>query len=412
MKHCLGGVFLFLFASICFAQYEVKVTTINVWVKVTDKSGKAITGLKQSDFQLTEDGQAVQSTCFEESVTPKAETPAASPADELPELPAKKFVIFLDLYNTSQPEFLYIRPKLLDFVHRFSGGNREIMMAGIRSDRNMGVFSPFTKDGAKIEGLIQQAQANSIRDRTMEGHEDDLRRILTTSASKGGMGSGATGLEEGIRSGYQMADSFAKEDTEVTKFSLNALGKFANWLAKQNQADHSIVMYVSGGFSVDPGRHYFDLVDHYTEDHREEIESPEITIHRQGINFDFRRELETSIGRLNRLNITLYTINTRGLIISDPDVSKSGMTRTSTDIQTVREFGDSLDVIAQETGGISFSNSQNFKLGFNNVIADLDHQYLLCFNAPEHKETGLYHKIAVKVDRADAEVRYRNGYMD
>jgi VWFA-related protein len=407
MKHYLGGLFVLLFASLCFAQYEVKVTTIDVWVKVTDKSGQAVTGLKQSDFQLLEDGQPVQSTCFEESALPKEATPAAAPAPQqsLPELPAKKFVIFLDLYNTSQPEFLYIRTKLLDFVKRFASSNREIMLAGIRPDRNMGVFSPFTKDSAKIESLIQQAQGNAFRDRSLDNHETDLHRILTTGTAKGG-------LEEAVRSGYQMADSFAKEDAEVTKFSLNALQKFSSWLAKQSQTEHSIVLYVSGGFSVDPGRHYFDLVDHYVEDHREEIESPELTIHRQGINFDFRRTLEESIGRLNRLNITLYTINTRGLIVSDPDISKTGMTRTAIDLQTAREYGDSLDVIAEETGGISFSNSQNFKLGFNNVVQDLDHQYLLCYNAPGHKEEGKYHKITVAVKGSDAEIRHRSGYLD
>lgn len=407
MKHYLGGLFVLLFASLSFAQYEVSVTTIDVWVKATDKSGQAITGLKQEDFQLLEDGQPVQSTCFEESVIPRAaaasDTP--TPQESLPELPAKRFVIFLDLYNTSQPEFLYIRPKLLDFVKRFSSGDREIMLAGIRADRKMGVFSPFTKDSSKIEGLIGQAQGNVFRDRNLDEHESDLQRILSTGTARGG-------VEEAVQSGFQMADSFAKEDAETTRFSLGALQNFINWLAKQSQTEHSIVLYVSGGFTVDPGRRYFDLVDRYTEDHREVIQSPDIVIHHRGNDFDFRRMLEENIGKLNRLNVTIYTINTRGLVVSDPDISKNTLSRTAADLMVVREFGDALDIIAQETGGTSFSNSQNFKLGFNNVIQDLDHQYLLCYNAPEHKEKDKYHKISVKTNRSDAVVRHRNGYLD
>ena len=129
-------------------------------------------------------------------------------------------------------------------------------------------------------------------------------------------------------------------------------------------------------------------------------------------NENFRKLLEENIGRLNRLNITLYTFNTRGLITSDPDASKTGANRGAIDLQAVKEFGDSLDVIAQETGGTSFNNSQNFKLGFSNVIQDLDHQYLLCYNSPEHKDHDKYHKINVKVKQPDVKARFRNGYLD
>jgi VWFA-related protein len=68
--------------------------------------------------------------------------------------------------------------------------------------------------------------------------------------------------------------------------------------------------------------------------------------------------------------------------------------------------------IAKETGGLSFQNSRNFKLGFDNVLNDLNHYYVVCFNAPEHKKKGEYHKIKVDVKAPDVKVRYRQGYVD
>lgn len=407
MRTYTAILMLFIFLSPAFAQYEVSVTTINVWIKATDKSGTPVPNLKQEDFQLFEDGQPMQSTCFEEVTLPiQTESTVEQAPTELPEIPEKQFVIFLDLYNISQPELLYIKPKLLDFIHRFAGSHREIMLAGVRSDRNMGVFSPFTEEEPKLESLIQQAQGNVLRDRDQDNNDDNLRSTLANYTAKGG-------LPEAIRQGYLVAEGFARQEAEVAKFSLDALERFGNYLAKQNQKQHSILIYVSGGFSMDPGRHYFDIVDTFADDHRESNYQADQTIYRQPVSFDFRRLLQASIGKMNRLNITVYSINARGLILSDPDASKDAhLIRRLQEIQSSKEYGDSLAVIAEDTGGISFSNSQNFKLGFNHIIQDLDHQYLLCYSAPEHKEHDKYHKITLKVNRPDVEVRFRDGYLD
>jgi len=412
MRNALLCLFTLLIVATTFAQapeqhYEVTVTTIDVWVKVTDKSGKPIEGLTQADFQILEDGQPVQSTCFEEVKLPSAQSQAIAAGTEAPtEIPAKKFVIFLDLFNTSPPEFLYIKPKILEFLKKFEGSGRQIMLAGILPNRNMGVFSPFTTDVSKITDLIEKAQANTLRDVNVDSHETDLRRILT------GGGDGKAGVSEIIRQGYQTADSYSKLDSENTKFSLAALDRFGSFLAKQSQSDHMVVLYLSGGFSSDPGRRYFDIVDRAVEDMREQIQDADQVVFRETSQFNFDRALEDSIGRMNKLNITLYTINTRGLIATDPGYSKQHLTRTAVDTQALKEFGDSLMALASETGGTSFNNSQNFKLGFNNVLMDLSQQYLLCYSAPQHKQPGQYHKIKVTVKQQDLDIRARNGYID
>jgi len=402
-KYFLAWV-LVLVVPYTFAE-EVTVSTVRVWVKVLDRSNHPVGGLTQQDFTVYEDDQGMPQTCFEEMTVPIVPQEAQAP------VPAKKFVLFLDLFNTSQPEWLYIKPKLLDFLKNLSGSNREVMLAGVLANRKMGIFSQYTKDLSKIQQLIEQAQGNAFRDLTIQDNETEIRKILN-SRERFNDEASRRSAQDVLRDAYQFAQNASRETSEVTQFSLKALEKFSDHLAVQNQGDHSVVLLISGGFSVDPGRRYFDIVDVAAQDMREQIESPELTIYHKGSTFDFRRALETSIGKMNRSNITLYTINTRGLITTDPDVRLEKVTRGLRDLQALNEYGDSLSQIAGETGGISFNKSQNFKLGFNNVMEDLRQQYLICYKAPEHESKGNYHKIKVVVNRANTEIRFRQGYWD
>ena len=60
-------VVISLAAVLLIAQEEVTVTSISVWIKATDSSGKPIEGLTAADFEVKEDGKKVEITCFEES---------------------------------------------------------------------------------------------------------------------------------------------------------------------------------------------------------------------------------------------------------------------------------------------------------------------------------------------------------
>jgi len=76
--------------------------------------------------------------------------------------------------------------------------------------------------------------------------------------------------------------------------------------------------------------------------------------------------VQQSIGKLNRLNVTLYSIDTRGN-------------------QTEKEYQDSLIQIASEQAACPSTIPDNFTVGLQRVQNDVRHQYLLCYSPPEHK---------------------------
>ena len=392
---------LFLAAAGDSQQYEVTVKTITVWVKAVDSSGKPVEGLKQEDFAVYEDDKPMSLTCFEEmktGTTQLAATPAAAS-----QIPAAKFIIFLDLFNTSQFELLYIKPKLQQFLDQVGASGRQVMLAALLPNRKMGVIVPFSSDVKRVQEVMEQAQGSATRDTAITDRENQILQAIQ------GAGSGR-GLEDKLRGAYQLADNLTRQDRELTLFTLKAFETFAGFLSKSILKDRGVILLISGGFSADPGRRYFDVVDKAVEELREQIENPEQTLFRRPANFDIRKEIQKSIGRFNRHNLTVYTINTRGLVLTDVDVAQ--LPSNIRDTAKGTDYQDALVQVAQETGGVSFYNSNNFKLGFNNVLQDINHQYLLCYNAPDHKKSDQYHPIKVTVKTPGVNIRYRAGYMD
>ena len=127
--------------------------------------------------------------------------------------------------------------------------------------------------------------------------------------------------------------------------------------------------------------------------------------------YDVNQVVRNTLGKLNRLNVTLYSVGTAGMAALG-DASQSGNLDSSTNSLTGQAaLQDSLHRVANETGGLAFANSQNFKVGFDRIKADLGHNYLLCYAPPEHK-TPQYREIKVVCRRPGVTIRHRKGYFD
>jgi VWFA-related protein len=377
-------LFLIFFASSFLSaqqDYEVSVTYVNVWVKATDNQGNPVQGLKQEDFQVFENDVEVPITCFEEVKISEEQTSAQKGSEENPEV-AERFVLYLDLLNTTPREYLAIKQGLKQFLDDLSKRNTEVMVAGLLPTGKLGIFAPFTKEFIKLKMLIDKAPANAGRDTAEESRHRELEHIME--------GAGDDPIDA-IRAGYSAARNYAKADQQTSEFTLHALETFAQHMIDQDFSGHLIILYVSGGFSSDPGREYFDEVDELAKDSVEEEEMLSYSNERN-FNFDFKKEMQKSIGKMNRLNVTISTLDTQGMGSST-------------------EKREALQQVADETGGISFGNSQNFKEGFKDILKDFEHQYILCYTPPAKQKPG-YKKIKVVSKKPDVNLRYRQGYSD
>jgi len=130
--------------------------------------------------------------------------------------------------------------------------------------------------------------------------------------------------------------------------------------------------------------------------------------------YDMQDDIRTTIGGLNRMNVTIYSLDAKGLLLN-----ATGAERDSVQLaggmgllQRNQQLQDSLVLVARETGGLAFTNSQNFTNGLAEITRDMNEQYLLCANLPGSQKRGKYHKIEVKVSAPNVSVRHRKGYID
>jgi VWFA-related protein len=412
-----------------------------------DRSGNAVTDMKKDDFEIYEDGKKVSSDCFEEVKLAALDVEQTELIEkQQPDIKnaAKRFVLFLDLQNTTQVEFERIRPRTDEFLDQLSNANWEVMLVAYLASGKLGVVSPFTRDYLRIRALLDQAKGNVQRDQRIARNENEIMEILsvlkvkndvdnaeagentqqesnTALGSERVSGSGAAVdkhfFQMAVSNAYRQAQYFARQERNDGEHSFGALESFGEYYGKRlSDGEHTIILFLSGGISSDPGRRYFDLVNGVVSNQAGNVNPSEFsmtyTASNKEINFDLEKQIQKSVGKLNRYNLTLYAINTRGLSGSGPDVSRIEAAHSAFDVNLARDYQDTLSQIAQETGGLSFQNSQNFKVGFDNILSDLSHQYLLCYRPPNHKKDGEYHSIKVVTKRAGVNLRHRLGYVD
>ena len=405
MNRAAAAFLSILLAISVFAQdEEVTVTTVTVWVKATDKSGKPVTGLTQADFEIYEDDKRVQASCFEESAVT---TPPAEPASFSSPSASKQIVFLIDQYNTSQQEFLFIKKKTGEFLSDLAKNWNVSLVSLVPGLIHAHVEN--SRDFAALTSELERISANPSRDIDVIIKRRELSTILRNFQQV------RRKSPQMIGEACNLARDYALQEKELSMQWLDSLRKFDDYIKKQPPESHKVVLFFSGGISSTPGKQYFDLVrnsdlvqDMIGDEFNLAREFPECS-YEEG--YDLQNEFKKLVGQLNRYNVTFYNVSSRGPVNQLVDTIPEGRRLRSDDLQFLQEYQDFLAVMAQETGGVYFGNSLNFKKGFDAILNDLNHQYLLCYTPPAHKKSG-YHSIKVKTKKSGVKLRYRDGYLE
>ncbi|OLD19682.1 MAG: hypothetical protein AUJ01_05545 [Acidobacteria bacterium 13_1_40CM_3_65_5] len=110
----------------------------------------------------------------------------------------------------------------------------------------------------------------------------------------------------------------------------------------------------------------------------------------------------------NRANVTMYTIDPRGLVgMGDIDEQVDPQQWS----EFVRKSQDSLRVIAEETGGIAVVNQNDFSKALKRIDAETSDYYVLGYYSKNPDPTKRRRQIDVKVTRKGANVWFRKEYV-
>src|SRR6202789_1438274 len=361
---------------------------VRIDVEVTDKSGKPIKGLRADQFVVTDNGKRQDISSFSYADIESIEAAAADDAkpivvpvdNEGPNAPSEEaisdqlrdrrlIVLFFDLTSMQTDDLIRAHDAAQKFVKQQM--TKADVVAVVAFSTRITVLANFTNDRATINKAIAQLTANS---------SSDLASPLYAAAENG---------EYDVQE-YTGA-AFTPDETEFNVFNtdqkLAAVEGLANcW----------------GGIRGRKGL----------------VEFPAGIAQAGEEN---RTQLRAATDAANRADVSIYSIDSRGLLAAPPggDTTTNAATGTSmftgasvfhqTDQR--EDSRDTLATLSTDTGGKAFFDLGDLSDAFPAIEKDNGGYYLVGYNlGADVKHDGRWRAIRVKVNVPGAHVRYRDGY--
>jgi VWFA-related protein len=383
---------------------KIGVTLVQIDAIVTDKQGRQVTNLTADDFEIYEDSKRQLITNFSYFKTDSAEPPLPSPPQptikDAPPAPftalkpsqvRRSIAIVID-DAMSFAEIDATREALRKFVdEQMQPGD---LVSIVRTIGGMGALQRFTSDKRVLHAAIGRIRW------ILSDRPDIFTPITATSESIEAMRRkrDAKIEDRSVKSGpiFESRDALAQLRNETEKSA---------WPLLQT------MISVARGMQELPGRKSVILF------------SPGFDM--GGIGPWNRERLKLVIERLNRTAVSVYPIDSRGLVVpmisAEENMQASDFIRRDNEVNgrlaSIYATQGGLEHIAHETGGLTFFNRNKLSDGVRQALNDQNGYYLLGY-VPEQSSFKRrpdrlpeFRKIEVKVKRDGLRVRSRSGYL-
>jgi VWFA-related protein len=385
----------------------VRAELVQIDVAVTDRDGRCVPGLGPRDFEVLEDGRPQPLSHFAEETRPgvRAEAPAPagpgpSPAPAVP--PAvprgRLFVLAVDDLHTASGNLAAARRAMTRFV--FDQVSTDDLVALATTSGTQGVFQDFTRDRealgraiARVESRYQpveavgtpylsEYQAELIDQADPEAVNVAVREVLQTEDYLGETGARGKVDAQARRMVFEIMQRSGR--------ALEAILGLVQGLAPL--PGRKAVVLVSDGFLVGLGA-------------------------AESRAFDVRRIVDSA----TRSGVVVYALDTRGLIadvpgggasFQGPQVLTAPGARASLQTRGNEAQRQSLNALAEDTGGFLVRNANDLGQGFGRILRDNEAYYLLAYEPTNTARDGKFRRIEVRLrGRTGLRVRTRSGYF-
>jgi VWFA-related protein len=351
---------------------SIDVRVINIDVVVTDRKGKPITGLRQDDFELLENGVAKPITNFYEVESPRVALPAAATttpapaplpvqrAEEIPDTQKRRIIFFIDNLSLHPFNRNRVFKEMKGFAKTTMRRGDEAMIATY--NRSLKVRVPFTRDVTVIQSTLDAIAGESA---------------LGISAR-----SERTETENRIRDAqtYDDAVSYARTYSQSIEHDLRQSVSSLNGLLSTlaGVEGKKILVLTSEGFPMQPGREMFYFIDEVGKEKNWNATSSML----EAMSFDGHMQVESVARTANANGITVYAIHAAGLDAGNENsAERSAPTPYTVSQAAMSNTTESMQLMADMTGGLASIRTNNFKNAFIHIAQDLDTYYSLGYRA-------------------------------
>ena len=381
---------------------------VHLDVSVLDRARVPIRGLKAADFTILEDGNPRPISAFAELLT-KAPVEAAErtsvvdkasadiQSNEIARTPeGRLFVLILDdAMIPADPQMAATAKKIAETaIDRLSPGDQMAV-----------VFTVNSKGAQNFTG-------------------DRARLLKAVSTFKPGYATHLLGWDNAVWNEEKRTyERVADPDDGLRAGSLRTLEMVAESLIAAPQRRKAII-WVSTGMFVDP------------------LGAGGVVKAGPGMSMMIREGNRSLAGRLPALfrhmreaNVTIYSVDpgglgglenfvqtkaagthaiitsTRNMSLMDDWFDPANPPRAMDLSHKVASVNlDFLKTVAENTGGLAITDTNDLAGGVERIFAENDAYYLLGFTVPPGHRAGSLHRLEVKVNRPDVTVRSRSGY--
>ena len=362
---------------------HVNVNLVQMDAVVTDSKGNPVETLRPQDFEILQDGKPQKITNFSfistrpaarDAAQPKPAAPAKSREKPVPPPPFmpkpseihRTIALVVDDLGLSWESIARVRGSLKKFVDtQVEPGD---LVAIIRTGAGMGSLQQFTTDKRLLYAAADRVKYNAMMSRVG----------ISSFAPLGSAGDG---------------DSIAQLRSSV--FSVGTLGA---------------IRYVVDGLRELPGRKTLVLFSENLQLFNGN--DPDMRV------MDAVHDL---IDAANRASVVIYTIDTRGLQyygLTAADDTRGMTPRQMANVpmrrsQQVFESQDGLVMLAHDTGGKFYQNSNDMLGQVEQAVRDSEGYYLLAYHPPSdtfdaRTNRPKFHKVSVRVKVPGLTVRHRS----
>jgi len=359
---------------------------VRIDVEVTDRSGRPVKGLREDQFVVTDNGKPQKISSFSysdiesiDTVGPENTKPVVIPVDG-GEPAAKEnlsdevrdrrmLVLFFDLSSMETDDIIRAHDAAVKFLAKQMTPADLVSVVVFSSE--LSVLANFTNNRAVLDKAIAQI---------MPGAASELADQQYAAAQNG---------EYDVQQDTQAA--YTPDQTEFNVFNtdqkLIAIESLTNVLA--GIPGRKALVEFTGGITQ--------------------------------TGEENRAELTAATDAANRADVSIYSIDARGMFATPPggDVTTAAASGTSmfsgasvfhqTDQR--EDSRDTLATLSTDTGGRAFFDLGDLSDAFPKIQQENGGYYLVGYDLPpDVKHDGRWRAVAVKVKVPGAHVRYRNGY--
>ncbi len=388
--------------------FKVEVNYVEEDVRVVDRDGHFVRGIKREDFQVLEDGkpQKVETFGMVDIPNTRPRKPLYLGPDALPIEPdvavnkqvldGRLYLMVLDDYHVAPLRTQNVRNLARRFITEKLGPDDQA--AVVVTSGLLRASQDFTQNRRLLLAAVDNFVGQKLPSAGVTRNEKMSRQMNSAGAPTDDAGDPIQ-IDPANR---YIGDDAAAERTFQARQSLNSLRSISEWMSAI-QGRRKAIVFISEG--VD-----YNLFDIFTGG--------------DPSNFNFENfnmiqtETYDTISAASRSNVQIYTVDPRGLTtMGQEDIEIGGLAAGAYNLgpkqlfQELQSSQQNLRQLSEETGGVAFVGRNDFDVAFDRIVQENSQYYVLGYYSTNEKRDGKLRNISVRVaGYPDAQVTYRKRY--